>query len=78
MVQFSLNNVQKGGLKQDHVIVIFYGLFGVFFTMFSLDKNLNRPIMVFITARLSVCFLFCFTECFTTTFLHTHSWLNWL
>ena len=29
-------------------------------------------------AFLAIRFLFDFIECFTTTFLHAHSWLNWV
>ena len=41
--------------------------------MWATDRNLElggNPILFFER--------FDFIECFTTTFLHTHSWLNWV
>ena len=35
------------------------------------------PRSFLINSSLFYCIYFCI-ECFTTTFLHTHSWLNWV
>ena len=57
-----------------HIPVQMYGChFGDCGDWFFLDDREGKPSIVFM-----VLVWFDWMECFTTTFLHTHSWLNWV
>ena len=58
-----------------HIFSWAYSLSLKLFLNMKYQNQINRQDSV--DVQLSF-YLFYFIECFTTTFLHTHSWLNWV